>query len=101
MCNFSVGGGAFVVVALAPPLVCCTTHQEMPPATTSTLARASGFWREPGIDGNLTGPASSPLPTMAANTPTTPSSTGSPATLPASTPRLYAAPPTGWLAVSE
>jgi len=80
MFSFLVGGGVFVVVALRPPVVCCTTHQEMPPATTSTLATASGFWRELGIDGNLTGPASIPLPTIAANTPTTPSRTSRPAT---------------------
>ena len=79
MFSFLVGGGVFVVVALRP-VVGCTTHQEMPPATTSTLATASGFWREPGIDGNLTGPASIPLPTIAANTPTTPSRTSRPAT---------------------
>jgi len=79
MVSFLVGGGV-VVVALRPPVVCCTTHQEMPPATTSTLTTASGFWREPGIDGNLTGPASIPLPTIAANTPTTPNKTSRPAT---------------------
>src|SRR5436309_3508832 len=54
-----------VVVVLPPPFSeCWITDQLTPPAITTTLARASGFCREPGIDGNLTGPASIPLPTI-------------------------------------
>lgn len=52
----------------------------MPPITTTALVTASSFCRELGIDGNLTGPASIPLPTIAASTPTTPSRTRRPAT---------------------